>query len=196
MTDDFDANDTTLPGFLPVTVDRVRDSTTVLGISTMTFAKAISKAFADATSGGKQFDNVLKQLASRLSNMAVTQAFNPVAKGTAGSLSKLFDSLFAGGDTPESRHAIPFATGGEMGAPAYFPLSPGGLGLAGEAGPEAIIPLTRGSDGRLGIAMSGAGQSPNVTVHIAAPDAQSFRRSEAYITGQIARAVARGQRGL
>src|SRR5215472_16928142 len=123
MTDDFDANDTTLPGFLPVTVDRVRDSTTVLGISTMTFAKAISKAFADATSGGKQFDNVLKQLASRLSNMAVTQAFNPVAKGTAGSLSKLFDSLFNGGDTTESRHAIPFATGGVIGAPAYFPLS-------------------------------------------------------------------------
>jgi phage-related minor tail protein len=196
MTDDFDPNDTTLPGFLPETVDRVRNSTNVLGVSTATFAKAISKAFADAATGGKQFDDVLKQLALRLSNMAVTQAFNPVAKGAAGSLSKLFDGLFGGGDSSESRHAIPFATGGVIGAPAYFPLSPGGLGLAGEAGPEAIVPLARGSDGRLGIAMSGAGQSPNVTIHIATPDAQSFRLSEAYITGQIARAVARGQRGF
>jgi phage-related minor tail protein len=195
MTDDFDSNDTTLPGFLPETVDRVRNSTNVLGTSTTAFAKAISKAFADATAGGKQFDDVLKQLALRLSNMAVTQAFNPVAKGAAGSLSKLFDGLFGGGDSSESR-AIPFATGGVIGAPAYFPLAPGGLGLAGEAGPEAIVPLTRGADGRLGVAMSGAVQPPNVTVHIATPDTQSFRRSEAYITGQIARAVARGQRGF
>jgi phage-related minor tail protein len=197
MTDNFDSTENSLPGFLPETVDKVRDSTRMLGISTTTFAKSISKAFADATTGGKQFDGVLKQLALRLSNMAVTQAISPVAKGMAGGVSKLFDGLFAGGgDSSESRRAIPFATGGVIGAPTYFPLSQGGLALAGEAGPEAIVPLTRGSDGRLGIAMSGAGQPPNVTVHIAAADAQSFRRSEAYITGQIARAVARGQRGF
>jgi phage-related minor tail protein len=196
MTDDLDLNDTTLPGFLPEMVDRVRNSTNTLGTSTTAFAKVIGKAFADATAGGKQFDDVLKQLASRLSNMAVTQAFTPVAKGAAGSLSKLFDGLLGGSDSSESRRAIPFATGGVIGAPAYFPLPPDGLGLAGEAGPEAIVPLTRGSDGRLGVAMSGAGQPLNVTVHIATPDTQSFRRSEAYITGQIARAVARGQRGF
>jgi phage-related minor tail protein len=168
----------------------------MLGVSTTVFAKAISKAFTDAAAGGKQFDDVPKQLALRLSGMAVTQAVNPVAKGLAGGLSKLFDGLFAGGgDSSESRRAIPFATGGVIGAPTYFPLSQGGLGLAGEAGPEAIIPLTRGSDGRLGVAMS-AGQPTNVTVHIATADAQSFRRSEAYVTGQIARAVARGQRGF
>jgi hypothetical protein len=44
--------------------------------------------------------------------------------------------------------------------------------------------------------MSGSGAAANVTVHIATPDADSFRRSEAYITGQIARAVARGQRNF
>jgi phage-related minor tail protein len=134
MTDDFDPNDTTLPGFLPETVDKVRSSTNVLGTSTTTFAKAVRKAFADATTGAKQFDDVLKQLALRLSNMAATQA--PVAKRAAGSLSTLFESLSGGGESSESRHVIPFATGGVIGAPAYFPLSPGGLGLAGEAGPE------------------------------------------------------------
>ena len=86
-------------------------------------------------------------------------------------------------------------TGGVVGAPSYFPLA-GGLGLAGEAGPEAIVPLTRGNDGRLGVAMNGAGQGGNITVHIVTPDPESFRRSETYITGQIARAVARGQRGF
>ena len=196
MIDNFDSTDNSLPGFLPETVDTVRDSTRMLGVTTTVFARAISKAFTDAAAGGKQFDDVLKQLALRLSGMAVMQAVNPVAKGMAGGLSKLFDGLFAGGDSSESRRAIPFATGGVIGAPTYFPLSQGGLGLAGEAGPEAIVPLTRDADGRLGVAMSGAGQRTNVTVHIAAADAQSFRRSEAYVTGQIARAVARGQRGF
>ena len=58
------------------------------------------------------------------------------------------------------------------------------------------MPLSRGADGRLGIAGGGAAAAANITVQIATPDAGSFRRSEAYITGQIARAVARGQRSL
>jgi hypothetical protein len=57
------------------------------------------------------------------------------------------------------------------------------------------VPLSRGSDGRLGVSMAGAA-SPTINVQIATPDASSFRRSEAYLTGQIARAVARGQRGF
>jgi phage-related minor tail protein len=199
MSDNDSFADTFVPGTLPDTVDKVRTSTNLLGVSTAAFAKAISKAFADASTGGKQFDDVLKQLALRLSSMAVSQAFRPVAKDLAGGLSKVFEGLFGGGgssDTMRMRAITPFASGGVIGAPTYFPLSSGGLGLAGEAGPEAIIPLTRGSDGRLGIAMSGAEQPSNVTVQMATPDAQSFRRSEAYITGQIARAVARGQRGF
>jgi hypothetical protein len=83
----------------------------------------------------------------------------------------------------------PFAAGGVIGTPTYFPLSSGGLGLAGEAGPEAIVPLTRGPDGRLGVAMAGMGAPANVAVQIATPDAGSFRRSEAYITGDRARGI-------
>jgi phage-related minor tail protein len=90
----------------------------------------------------------------------------------------------------------PFASGGVIGTPTYFPLSSGGAGLAGEAGPEAIMPLARGSDGRLGVAAGGERAGASITVNISTPDAESFRRSESYITGQIARAVARGQRSL
>ena len=59
-----------------------------------------------------------------------------------------------------------------------------------------ILPIARGRDGRLGVAMCGVSAAANVIVHIATPDADSLRRSEAYITGQIARAVARGQRSF
>jgi hypothetical protein len=53
-----------------------------------------------------------------------------------------------------------YATGGAftnrvVSQPTYFRYG-GGLGVMGEAGPEAIMPLTRGSDGRLGVSAIGA----------------------------------------
>jgi phage-related minor tail protein len=199
------------PDDLDRTTDRVRTSTNALGIGAAGFARAMSKAFADATTGGKKFDDVLRQLALRLSDMTAAQALQPLARHLAGGIGDLLGGVF--GEEPGSRGQrgrspdavslmdkfaglTPFAAGGVISTPAYFPLGPGGLGLAGEAGPEAILPLARGRDGRLGVATGGASAAANVTVHIATPDADSFRRSEAYITGQIARAVARGQRGF
>lgn len=172
------------------TIDGLQRKTGNLGISAGSFASAMARAFTQASSGGKQFDDVLKSLALRLSNLAVTQAFKPLAGGLSTVLNGVLGG--AGGNAA----ITPFAAGGVIGAPAYFPLGNGGLGLAGEAGPEAIVPLARGSDGRLGVAMAGPSAPANVMVQIATPDAASFRRSEAYITGQIARAVARGQRSL
>jgi phage-related minor tail protein len=158
----------------------------------------MTRAFAQAASGGRQFDEVLKSLALRLSNLAVREAFRPLGRGMAAGLDNVFTGLFGSGQlVAHAMGAIkPFAAGGVIGAPTYFPLSRGGLGLAGEAGPEAIMPLARGRDGRLGVAMAGSGAGAHITVHISTPDADSFRRSEAYVTGQIARAVARGQRSL
>lgn len=161
----------------------------VLGVSAGQFGSAITRAFAQATTGGKQFDDVLKGLTLKLSSLAVQNAFKPIARLLAGD----FKDVLSGGDDG-IKNLTPFASGGIINTPSYFPLS-GGMGLAGEAGPEAIVPLSRGADGRLGIASSGA-PGGNVTIHIATPDPGSFQRSEAYITGQIARAVARGQRGF
>jgi phage-related minor tail protein len=73
-----------------------------------------------------------------------------------------------------------------------FPLR-GGTGVMGEAGPEAIMPLSRGSDGKLGVRMGGGG-SGSVTVNISTPDAQSFRQSQSQVAAMIARAVERGGR--
>jgi phage-related minor tail protein len=144
---------------------------------------------------------VLKKLALRVSSLAVTAAFKPRASGLTSGISSLFSGLTgAGASTAVAAQANalgaikPFASGGVTGTPTYFPMIGGGVGLAGEAGPEAIMPLVRGPDGRLGVSGSGGGNS--ITVQIATPDLDSFRRSESYVTGQIARAVARGQRSL
>jgi phage-related minor tail protein len=178
-------------------IDRAKARTAELAINANVFAGAMTRAFNQSVIGGKQFDDVLKSLALRLSSMAVAAAFKPIAGGIANGLNSLLAGLFGGGATvsKNAQGAIkPFASGGVIGTPSYFPLLPGGVGLAGEAGPEAILPLQRGPDGRLGVAAGGAGTS--ITVQIVTPDAESFRRSESYITGQIARAVARGQRSL
>jgi phage-related minor tail protein len=165
----------------------------------------MTSAFTSAVAGGRRFDDVLKSLALRLSNMALTAAFKPLTQGLASGLQSLFGSLgganLGSSDADKAIAASladvqPFAAGGVIAKPTYFPLAPGALGLGGEAGPEAILPLARGPDGRLGVAAGGGGTAANVTINIATPDAASFRRSETYVTGQIARAVARGQRGL
>jgi phage-related minor tail protein len=60
---------------------------------------------------------------------------------------------------------MPFASGGVISSPTMFPMR-GGMGLMGEAGPEAIMPLRRGPDGRLGV--EGGGSTTNVTYNVAA----------------------------
>ncbi|NWG24471.1 MAG: phage tail tape measure protein [Pseudorhodoplanes sp.] len=168
---------------------RLRD----LDLAAAGFARTMTHAFAASVTGARSFDDTLKSLLLRLSDLALRSAFKPLEQ----SLSSAFANLFKGGNVAAAAGAIkPFAAGGVIGTPTYFPLSGGGLGLAGEAGPEAILPLARGSDGRLGVAASVSGAPVSVVVNIATPDSESFRRSEAYLTGQIARAVARGQRGL
>ena len=81
-----------------------------------------------------------------------------------------------------------------MAAPTYFPTG-SGLGLMGEAGAEAVLPLARGADGRLGVASAG-GSATHVNVTVHASDLDSFRRSEAQVSAMLARAVARGKRAL
>ncbi|WP_210485629.1 phage tail tape measure protein [Microvirga antarctica] len=134
-----------------------------------------------------------------------------VMSGLVKGLGSLLGSVFGGGSAATgaaaapfaaggvfSRGAVmPFAQGGVVGAPSYFPLGRG-LGVMGEKGAEAVMPLARGPDGRLGVRAGGGGggRPMSVTVNVSTPDADSFRRSEAQVSAALARAVARGQRGL
>ena len=94
--------------------------------------------------GGKQLDDVMRILTLRVSSLAVTQALKPVASGINTGLSQLFGGFFGTGSGASGGGASlaaamgaikPFASGGVIGTPTYFPLAAGGAALAGEAGP-------------------------------------------------------------
>jgi tape measure domain-containing protein len=76
-----------------------------------------------------------------------------------------FFSFNANGNAFGANGIIPFAKGGIVNSPTLFPFAKG-IGLMGEAGPEAILPLKRGADGSLGVMASGGGGDVNVVVNV------------------------------
>lgn len=70
---------------------------------------------------------------------------------------------FAKGGVFSGGEVTAFANGGVVGGPTFFPMG-GKMGLMGEAGPEAIMPLKRGPDGKLGVSMSGGGSGSPITI--------------------------------
>jgi len=84
-----------------------------------------------------------------------------------------------------------YAAGGVVDRATFFPMKGGKMGLMGEAGPEAIMPLERGRDGKLGVKAQGDGGARNVTVNmrIVTPDADSFRKSKRQLSEDMRRAA-------
>jgi phage-related minor tail protein len=73
---------------------------------------------------------------------------------------------------------IPFAKGGVVNKPTLFPFA-NGTGLMGEAGPEAILPLSRGPNGRLGVeALGGGAGATNIVVNVDASGSSVEGESE------------------
>jgi tape measure domain-containing protein len=125
----------------------------------------ISRSIDDKLSGPLTTANAI--LATMRDDIAATRGFTgqvvqntqtlidgrPGDGGEGGAFA--FGGVFAGGNV------IPFARGGVPDLVHQPTMAP--MALFGEAGPEAIMPLRRGSDGRLGVQAAGAGQSALLT---------------------------------
>lgn len=161
------------------------------------FGRSLTNALEGATIKGQSLSTVLQGLGGRLVDLSLRSAMRPLETMIGGALGNVMNSVmpFAKGGIPGGR-IRPFASGGVVSSPTYFPMAQGNIGLMGEAGSEAILPLARGSDGRLGVRTGGGGNPVNITVNIATPDIAGFRQSEAQVAAALARAVARGQRGM
>lgn len=158
------------------------------------FGSALSSALQGATLNGKGLDTVLRGLGRRLSDIALAAALKPLENAMSGIAGSLLGSLGSGA----AGKVTPFADGGVVRSPSFFSMGAGATGLMGEAGAEAILPLKRGADGALGVAMSGGSSagSGQIVFNVTATDAASFKRSEGQITAMLARSVARGRRGV
>ena len=130
----------------------------------MSIKEGVVGAIQGAIDGTKSLQQVatdlLNSIANRLLDVAVNMALFGVMSGT-GTGGGLLGSLFknAKGNAYAQNGIVPFAMGGIVNKPTLFKFANGGagnLGLMGEAGPEAIIPLKRGSDGKLGVVASGS----------------------------------------
>ena len=130
-------------------IDSMLDGTESLGVS-------LRKIGAD----------LLKTIAKMLIMQAIAEALGALGgtdgKGVFSFLAKAFGKN-ANGNAYGANGIIPFAKGGIVNSPTLFPFAKG-VGLMGEAGPEAIMPLQRGADGKLGVLASGGASAGGVNV--------------------------------
>lgn len=163
------------------------------------FGRAMTNSFQGIATGSKSAGEALRGLALQLSSLVVRAAFRPFEQAVGNLAQQVFSSFtpFAKGGVVERGSVVPFASGGVVAAPTYFPLAGSRTGLMGERGAEAILPLARGPDGRLGVRSDAAGGVVVVvTMNISTPDAEGFRRSEAQVAALLSRAVSQGRRNL
>ena len=121
----------------------------------------IESAFMSMVDGSKSVEDAFKGM---LRNIILAIYQEQVAKPFATAIGNaIFGSangnVFSGGS-----HVKAYANGGVVGSPTTFPMAGGKTGLMGEAGPEAIMPLKRGSNGKLGVQMEGGG-GQNVVIN-------------------------------
>jgi lambda family phage tail tape measure protein len=134
----------------------------------------------------------------------IVRIFNPIAGAAAGgaglsdlsapaSINNPLGVLNANGNAFAQNGIIPYAKGGIVNSPTLFKFARGSAmatGVMGEAGPEAIMPLKRGPDGKLGVAGGGSGATTvNVSVDAKGTQVQGDSAQGAALGRVIAGAV-------
>ena len=181
---------------------RMRESLAATGKDVATLEKGLSRGLRKAFDGlvfdGLSLSDALNTVANSMINATYNAAIKPVTDHVVGLLASGVGGLvqgvlpFADGAPFSQGRVMPFASGGIVSQATPFGMR-GGMGVMGEAGPEAIMPLARGPDGKLGV-RGGGGSSPTVVMNITTPDVQGFARSQNQIAAQMNRALGRANR--
>ncbi|NUH64574.1 phage tail tape measure protein [Sulfitobacter sp. S0837] len=181
---------------------RMRASLAATGKDVATLEKGLSRGLRRAFDGvvfdGAKLSDALGDLANSMIRSTYNAAMRPVTEHFGGMMSQgignVMENLlpFAQGAAFSQGKVRPFAQGGVVSQATAFPMR-GGVGIMGEAGPEAIMPLARGADGKLGV-RGGGGGGTTIVMNINTPDVQSFQRSQSQIAAQVSRALSSGNR--
>jgi len=178
-TDEWNINKTALDE-TKIKLQEVDDSLKQTGIDTQNMAKSISSSLSSGIinavrNGGNAFESfsniavtALQKVLDKILEMSV---INPILNSITGSIGGggIFGTILGGigslfgfknGAAFKNGNVIPFARGGVVNKPTVFPMK-NGAGLMGEAGAEAIMPLTR-KNGKLGVEASNTGAVVNI----------------------------------
>jgi lambda family phage tail tape measure protein len=153
-----------------------------------TIESELNSAFASVLDGTKTLGEAMLDFASNVlakvaQDLFAEQFSKPIAEGIAGIFSEK-------GNVFNSAGVTAFANGGVVGGPTIFPFA-NGIGLMGEAGPEAIMPLARGADGKLGVAAANGNSAPNVIINnYSGQEATASSDSAGNLVVEIGRAIA------
>ena len=124
--------------------------------------KGMEDALVDfVMKGTLSFRNLANSIISDMIRVAIQQTITlPFTNFVEGLFKNADGNAFMNGKVQK------YAYGGVVNRPTLFPMANGGVGLMGEAGyPEAILPLKRGSNGKLGVQATGGGVS-NIVVNV------------------------------
>lgn len=144
--------------------------------------------------GGGMLGSMVSAGMSLFSGMSLGNVMGTMSANAAGTgLDGLISSTGGWGTVPSAKGnvfnspGLSAYSGQIVSNPTLFPFAKG-AGLMGEAGPEAIMPLKRGADGKLGV--SGGGQSVTVTNHFVL-QSPADQRTQAQIAAKAGASVQR-----
>jgi len=135
------------------------------------------KSFAEET--GEVVAKAFKGMEDALVNFVMTGKlnFSDLARSIIADMARIFirqqllkpfANIFkanADGNAFGANGIVKYRKGGIVNSPTMFAYGGSNLGIMGEAGPEAILPLKRGRGGKLGVIAQGGGGA-NVTVNV------------------------------
>lgn len=162
--------------------DFLRQNATVLQ-GLQAFGRGFEDAFVSFATGARTakeaFSDFARGLLADIARLLIRGLALRSVLGLGGALgldSGFLGQFFGGGNVTSAKgnafdagRVLAFQRGGIISAPTLFP-----LGLAGERGPEAILPLQRDGSGNLGVrSAGGGGGGVNVIINVSAVDARS-----------------------
>jgi hypothetical protein len=151
-------------------IEAVKVATVEAGAAGEKLEGMFSGTFKSIINGSESAEDALSKLLSRLGDLLLDQALSGIFGGLfSGGFGSLFSSINADGNAFSQGRVMAFANGGVVNGPTAFQMAGAQMGLMGEAGPEAIMPLTR-IGGKLGVMAQGGAQAVEVFVHVEASE--------------------------
>lgn len=134
-----------------------------LGGTIDNWAQKSGDAMLDFALAGKgSFKDMIDSMIQDLIRLIAKQL---ILKALGGGI---FGGIFGDGDAFSGGKVIPFARGGVVSSPMLFPMARG-MGLMGEAGPEAVMPLKRTASGELGVQVADGHKTTQGSITIVTP---------------------------